>query len=237
MAFGKIPAHLAMAGGKAPRQRMWEAIRELARQGAELTTYKVSRISAQDDETVRDYLRALAKAGIVRLIKPMDRDGLWELLQDEGAEAPRVNKAGKRLAPDAVECIWRSLRILGDLTAAEAVAQVASAGAKISEEGARVYLQGLSLAGYVHREGGQSGHPARYRLLPGRNTGPLHPIYQRCTFAQVYDPNLDRVVWVKGAKGDVEQLRAMLREWLDVAAEVATVAPGLVDRTLRELAA
>ncbi|XQE65804.1 hypothetical protein ACOAPY_14165 [Pseudomonas sp. P3C3] len=219
---GKAPAHLAMAGGKLPRQRIWETLRALANSNVALTTYNISRRSGQDDEAVREYLLGLGKAGIVRQVRPMGRDALWELHKDEGAEAPRVNRRGERQPPDAVECIWRALRIMGDLNAAEAAQQAHAGGAAITENAARIYLQGLALAGYVTREGGTPGKPARYRLLQARNSGPLHPIYQRCTYEQVYDPNLDQVVWVKGQQLDTveqsglrienERLRKLLTE-------------------------
>lgn len=208
MRSGKKPIHLAMTGGKLPRQRMWEAIRTLAKSDVALTTYNVSRRSGEDDEAARSYLLSLAKAGIVEKLKVMGRDALWELVTDEGAEAPRVNKQGKRLPPEAVECIWRALRILGELTAAAAASQAAAGGAPISENGARIYLQGLALAGYTVRTGGTPGIPASYRLLPGRYSGPLHPIYQRSSYEQVYDPNLDQVVWEKCQQaGDLAGLR------------------------------
>ncbi|MCY1355443.1 hypothetical protein D9M69_418630 [compost metagenome] len=209
MRSGKKPAHLAMTGTKSPRQRMWEAFRALAKSDLHLSTYNVSRCSNQDDEAVRDYLRALAKAGIIKQLKVAGRDALWELLKDEGAEAPRVNKRGERQPPEAVECIWRALRIMGSLSAAEAAEQAAAGGATISEHSARVYLQGLALAGYVTREGGTPGKPGRFSLVPGRNSGPLHPIYQRCSYEQIYDPNLDRVVWVKGQQPDPAELSGL----------------------------
>lgn len=237
MRTGKTPAHLAMTGGKLPRQRMWDALRAIARSGNELSTYSIARRSEQDDEAVRDYLQALDKAGIVRRLAARNRDAIWELIIDEGAEAPRVNKRGERLPPDGVECIWRALRIVGELSAAEAAEQAHTGGATISEEGARLYLQGLALAGYVVREGGIPGKPSVFRLLPGRNTGPLHPIYQRNTFAQVYDPNLDRVVWVKGQSAEVERLRALLRGWLEHAEQGQGVAPELMQRTRQEVQA
>lgn len=93
-------------------------------------------------------------------------------------------------------------------------------GAAITEGAARVYLQGLALAGYVSREGGIPGNPARYRLMPGRNTGPLHPIYQRSTYEQVYDPNLDQVVWAKG-QDSLAALRAENRRMRELLAMVA----------------
>ena len=212
MRSGKKPIHLAMAGGKLPRQRMWEAIRVLAKSDVALTTYNVSRRSGEDDEASRSYLLSLAKAGIVEKLKVMGRDALWKLVKDEGAEAPRVNKQGQRLPPEAVECIWRALRILGELTAAEAASQAAAGGAPISENGARIYLQGLALAGYTVRSGGTPGTPASYRLLPARYSGPLHPIYQRSSYEQVYDPNLDKVVWAKGAQPDASELAGLRLE-------------------------
>lgn len=209
MRTGKAPAHLGMAGGKTQRQKIWEALRVLHGSNVALTTYNIARRSGVDDEAVRAYLRALAKAGNVHLVKAMNRDGLWELLKDEGAEAPAVNKRGERQPPNACECIWRALRILGELNAAEAAEQVAAGGAKITENAARIYLQGLALGGYVARDGGTPGKPARYRLLQARNTGPLHPIYQRCSYEQVYDPNLDKVVWAKGVQPDASELAGL----------------------------
>lgn len=238
MRSGKKPIHLAMTGGKLPRQRMWEAIREVARGGA-FTTYTVARRSGEEDEAARSYLLSLTKAGIVAKLDVRGRDATWELRKDEGAEAPRVNKKGERLPPEAVECIWRALRILGELTAAEAASQAAAGGAPISENGARIYLQGLALAGYTVRAGGTPGIPASYRLLPARYSGPLHPIYQRSSYEQVYDPNLDKVVWMKGQSTEVERLRGLLREWLGIDdwqdGQVASA--DLVERTRKEVQA
>lgn len=200
MRCGKAPIHLAMTGGKLPRQRMWETIRDLGKGGAEFSTYTVARRTGEEDEATRTYLMALAKAEIVKRLSVKGRDGTWTLLKDEGVEAPRVNKHGERVPPEAVEFIWRALRILGELTAAEAANQVAAGGSAITEDGARIYLQGLALAGYTVRSGGTPGVPASYRLVPSRNSGPLHPIYQRSSYYQIFDPNLCKVVWEQGQK-------------------------------------
>lgn len=191
--------HLTMTGGKSPRQHMWEAIRSLSRDPKGLTTYNVSRLSGQDDQAVSSYLRDLKKAGIVERVEVLvQRDARWTLLADEGAEAPRVNKRGERVPPSAVENIWRTLRILGEMSAAEAAEHASVNGVTMTELAARTYLQGLTLAGYVTRTDGTPGKPARYHLVRQRYTGPQHPVYQRSTFEQVYDPNLDQVVWSKG---------------------------------------
>ncbi|MDT4835434.1 hypothetical protein FQZ97_690990 [compost metagenome] len=59
------------------------------------------------------------------------------------------------------------------------------------------YLRDLTLAGYVlvvdEGKTGPKGRPARYRLAPGKYTGPLPPMIQRD--GQVFDPNLGLVVY------------------------------------------
>lgn len=193
-----IRADLVMVGGKPPRQHIWEAIRAINASPKELTTYAVARKSNQDDQTVRGYFRDMEKAGIVSKIRNVGRfDAEWELLKDEGVEAPRITRSGKvsKYAAGA-ENVWRALRILGEFTAAEASVAASVNGVSISEFGAHVYLSGLAKAGYVTRRGGTPGVKTRFSLVPTRYTGPKHPIYQR-DFHQVYDPNLDQVVWRK----------------------------------------
>ncbi|WP_256587966.1 hypothetical protein [Pseudomonas sp. LG1D9] len=193
-----IRADLVMVGGKPPRQHIWEAIRAINASPKELTTYAVARKSNQDDQTVRGYFRDMEKAGIVSKIRNVGRfDAEWELLKDEGVEAPRITRNGKvsKYAAGA-ENVWRALRILGEFSAAEAAVAASVNGVSISEFGAHVYLSGLAKAGYVTRRGGTPGVKTRFRLVPSRYTGPKHPIYQR-DFHQVYDPNLDQVVWRK----------------------------------------
>ncbi|MGE8350165.1 MAG: hypothetical protein ACN6P5_06360 [Pseudomonas protegens] len=147
---------------------------------------------------MRAYFRDMERAGIVSKVRTVDRfDAEWELLKDEGVEAPRITKDGKvsKYAGGA-ENVWRALRILGEFSAAEAAAAASVNGVSISEYGAQVYLSGLAKAGYLTRSGGTAGNKTRFRLIPSRYTGPKHPIYQR-DFNQVYDPNLDQVVWRK----------------------------------------
>ncbi|WP_448093580.1 hypothetical protein [Pseudomonas lini] len=192
------PAHLVMIGGKSPRQHIWEAIRAVNAGPKELTTYAVARKSGQDDQTVRAYFRDMEQAGIVSKVRNVSRfDAEWRLLKDEGVEAPRVTRGGKvsKYAAGA-ENIWRALRILGEFSAAEAATAASVNGVSISEIGAHVYLTGLAQAGYLTRSGGTPGVKTRFRLIPSRYSGPKHPIYQR-DFKQVYDPNLDQVVWRK----------------------------------------
>lgn len=245
--MARKPVHLAMTGGKLPRQHMWEAIRSLSRDPKGLTTYNVARLSGQDDEAVHSYLRDLAKARIVQRLEVLSkRNYRWKLEKDEGAEAPRVNKRGERVPPAGVENIWRALRIIGELSAVDAAAHASVNGVTMSEQAARTYLQGLAQAGYVTRSGGTPGKPALYVLVQSRYTGPQHPVYQRATYEQVYDPNLDQVVWSKdvpdspelaGLRIENARLRAMLREWLKVEEETGAASPSLLGRTLQEVRA
>ncbi|ELC7283630.1 hypothetical protein [Pseudomonas aeruginosa] len=208
--MARKPAHLQMTGTRTPRQTIWESLRHLHQAGETVSTYAIARHSQQDDETVRSYLLALARAEIVRKVRNLpQRNAEWELLDDRGAEAPAITKNG---TPGTLgrgcENIWRALRILGEVSAEEAAASASAGGVTISAEGARVYLQGLNLAGYVTRNGGTASNPARYRLIPSRNTGPRHPVYQRSNYAQVYDPNLGEIVWSKGQQsGEPDGLR------------------------------
>lgn len=194
----RVRADLVMVGGKSPRQHMWEAIRSINASPKELTTYAVARKSDQDDQAVRAYFRDMEKAGIVSKVRNLSHlDAEWTLLIDEGVEAPRVTTSGKVSKHAAgAENIWRALRILGEFSAAEASVAASVNGVSISEFGAHVYLSGLVKAGYLTRRGGTAGFKTRFRLIPSRYTGPKHPIYQR-DFDQVYDPNLDQVVWRK----------------------------------------
>lgn len=244
MPSGKKPTHLSMTGGKSQRQQIWEALRKLIKADGKADTYTVARRSNQTDNTVRCYLYSLERAGVLaRSSEP----GTWLLLKDEGVEAPRVNKDGQRLAPDGYECIWRALRITGELNAEEAVAMAAAGGTSITEQSARVYLQYLANAGYLARTDGIPGKPARYTLIASRNTGPLHPVYQRIDAGQLFDPNIDRVVWTKGEQPNLaelngyrieaEGLRALLREWMALEEETAAASPSLVARTREQLEA
>lgn len=191
-------AHLVMVGGKSPRQHIWEAIRAVNAGPKQLTTYAVARKSGQDDQAVRAYFRDMERAGIVGKVRNVSRfDAEWTLIKDEGVEAPRVTRHGKVSKYGAgAENIWRALRILGEFSAAEAAAAASVNGVSITENAAHIYLSGLARAGYLIRSGGVSGVKTRFRLIPSRYSGPKHPIYQR-DFNQVYDPNLDQVVWRK----------------------------------------
>jgi len=191
------------AGGKGPRQLIWEAIRALGTDDKVFSATGLSRTAKVEAPAVRDYLRCLLAARIVHIVNDHAGRGeerLYFLDKDEGLEAPRVRKDGARVTQGlAQEQMWRTLRLLpSDTNGRELAAHASTADIPVAESAARDYLQTLGQAGYLifTREGkgkGKGGVQARYRLKPSRNTGPRPPMV--CRTRVVYDPNEARVVY------------------------------------------
>lgn len=198
------------AGGKGPRQRVWEGIRRLASASDEAFTDRDIWVASEDAErdinmgTIRDYRQALTNAGILGVAEASGRfkPGSYRLLKDEGLEAPRVRKDGSRVTMGlAQEQMWRTLRLhTADTNARELAAHASTEAVPVALAAAEDYLQVLYHAGYLlcTREGrglGTKGNGilARYRLRRERNTGPRPPMV--CRTRVVYDPNEDKVVW------------------------------------------
>lgn len=196
---GRKPIHLEQRGGKGNRQRIWEAIRA-KRDG--LTCYELARRAGVDDETVRSYLQSLINGGYLVHEDggPAGRQNDYttrpmKLVQDCGSEAPALCRDGRPSTQGmGNEAMWRTLRIIGECGPKE-LAAYASASTPVALETAKRYLRWLAKAGYVQviRRPGQRAH--RYKLAPGRYTGPRPPMIQRTR--QVYDPNLAKVVWAE----------------------------------------
>lgn len=201
-----------LRGGVAPRQRIWDAIR--ARAGGRWTADEIQQATRVERElggtvhegTIATYLACLTAAGIVRVVDLGPVRGravrkVFELVRDEGGEAPRVRRDGSRVTQGlAQEQMWRTLRMLGgaDTNARELAAHASSSAAVVSEVAAGDYLQTLARAGYLlctaaGHGTGRGGVQARYRLRAERNTGPRPPMV--CRTKVVFDPNLHEVVW------------------------------------------
>jgi hypothetical protein len=192
MATGRKPVDLEMQGGKGNRQRVWEALRQ-HRDGISL--YSLARAACVNDDTVLSYLRCLIAGGYVARNGQTSNSAAYSVLKDVGAEAPKLNRDGTlNLQGQGVEAMWRSLRILGELDAAELAASASASGVMVSLATARSYLAWLHKADYVLQlTKGVPGTLARYRLAPGKYTGPRPPMIQR--IGQVFDPNLGAVVF------------------------------------------
>lgn len=195
MATGRKAVDLEMQGGKGNRQRVWEALRQ-HRDGISL--YSLARAACVDDGTVLSYLRCLIAGGYVARDGQSYNSATYSVLKDVGAEAPKLNRDGTpNRQGQGVEAMWRSLRILGELDAAELAASASASGVAVSLATAKSYLVWLSKAEYVLPVGpskrGCAGSLTRYRLAPGKYTGPRPPMIQR--IGQVFDPNLGEVVF------------------------------------------
>ena len=196
------------AGGKGPRQRIWEAIRRLA--AANTAPFTEGDIwDATEGNTslemgaIRDYRRGLVSAGILKCAREPEHRGLsatYLLVVNEGLDAPRVRKNGTRVTQGlAQEQMWRTLRMLKtDTNAHELIAHSSTPDIHVAQAAAKDYLLTLCTAGYLEctQPGhgiGHGGIQARYRLMPNRNTGPRPPMI--CRTRVVYDPNEDKIVW------------------------------------------
>lgn len=228
-------AHLSMVGGKLPRQHMWEAIRA---HREEFTAYQIARKSDQDDGAVVTYLAGLRKAGHIEPVRAFakDEEVVYRLSRDNGVEAPNLDAKGNPTRKGYVaEAMWRTLRILGRATSEQIAAQVAATGTKVLASSVERYFRDLKNAGYLERDG-------HHYILPAkRYTGPRPPMVQRTNHRQVYDPNLDKVVWVSGeapaqqesqeltwARIEIERLEKLLIELCAASRPVSTLADRMI---------
>jgi hypothetical protein len=186
------PAHLEYAGGKSPRQQIWEKIRELKR--FELSELAGAMPGTIHRDTTRCYVKALVAGGYLN----HQPDHPYELIKDNGVEAPRLRKDGSAVEQGRKqENLWRTLRTVNHpVNPVELVALAGTDAHPIALAFARDYLANLHHAGYVNKVGGQ------YHLLPAMNTGPRPPMIQR--IKQVYDPNLGKIMWTE-TKGDNDE--------------------------------
>lgn len=196
------PAHMEMVGGKGSRQRVWEAIRKHA---GGFTCNQISELAQADNETVYTYLNSLERAefleGIFAEGAKIGTEKTWSLIRDNGVEAPRLTRDGKPLIQGrGTESMWRSMRIIGEFNASELAAHASTSGVIVKPQTAKSYLHALKQAMYIvtttdaRSKGiGKGAIQARYRLAPGKYTGPRPPMIQRTK--SVYDPNLGKIVW------------------------------------------
>jgi len=202
MAGGRRPINLEMNGLKDNRQRIWEVLRAEKRN---FTVQHVAWAVDLDLETVRYYLNALKRAGYIEAVstKPLrGAEQFLRLVKDCGVEAPAITRKGTtRVSGLGTEAMWRTLRILGEISAEE-LAEQASASVPTTPKTAYAYLLWLQRAGYVsaiaQSKSGPKGRCSRYRLLPGKYTGPKPPMVQRN--GQLFDANLGEIVYVHRPK-------------------------------------
>lgn len=191
-----------MAGGKSPRQRIWEAIRGYAGSGVGIfTAVELSRHSKCEMDQVREYLTGLRAGGWIVAI-----DGVgYSLEKDNGIEAPRVRRDGTAVVQGSInEAMWGAICVLGTFTSMQ-VAGISGAAPAT----AKTYCRMLAKAGYLQvvdpgKGVGKGGKPTVWHAVKSRNTGPRAPMITR--LKAVYDPNLHEVAWMDGADEIAEEM-------------------------------
>ena len=147
--MARKPAHIEMAGGRGPRQRIWEVIR---RQAKDFTSPGIEKATRIDTATIRTYVRALESGGFIEQTsertKYIERQH-YKLLRDVGVEAPRLDRKGNVIRPTANENMWRTMRIMGEFTPAELAIRASTADVKVAEATAKSYVRSLAGAGYL----------------------------------------------------------------------------------------
>lgn len=188
-----IEVEVELAGGRSPRQRMWELIRATA--GREFEQMEVTTAEITNDSAC-SFLLGLTNAGFIAVTRkagPQTRQR-WKLIRDAGIEAPRVRRDGKIVTQGrGNEAIWSAMQALGSFTP-RLVAEMAG----VSETTVKCYITALNKAGYLTelRAGktvGKVGIQAEYRLVRSKVHGPRPPMITR--LKAVYDPNIHQIVW------------------------------------------
>lgn len=190
---GRKPIEVERASGKSNRQRIWDEICKLP---DGFTGYSIARKSGVHDTTVRSYIQSLVNAGYLKRLAGADHflEQTLCLIKNTGIDAPRVTRKGNQsTAGLRNEAMWRTLRILGTVTA-KGLAESSSVKFDVSLWTARTYLKHLTKAGYVDLVSkGNGDRTAYYRLIPLKYTGPKPPAIKRG--GVVFDANLGTVVY------------------------------------------
>ncbi|WP_142848378.1 hypothetical protein [Telmatospirillum sp. J64-1] len=195
--MGRQPVHLSSCRpGNKPsgRQGIWEAIRR-HRDG--FTATSLAQATDINRAMITTYLSGLQAAGYIRQVGTETVAGtrlvrkIFALDKDIGIEAPRVTRTGQPVTQGlAREQMWRTMKMLGDFTAADLAAAASTESHPVAEIDAEDYCKHLTKAGYLQVMGKR---PMRWRFVKARNTGSQAPMVQR--IKSVYDPNLRQVVW------------------------------------------
>lgn len=200
--MGGVAVDLKAVRGRNPRQRVWEAIRASC---DDFTAADIEWRARTSADVVADYFKCLKAGGYIEVAYLEPRSHIatvahYRLVRDNGVEAPRLTKDGKPVTQGlGNENMWRAMRIIGEFDYRELAAHASTETAPVSAETACTYVLTLAKAGYLRQTvppvRGRNARPARYRLIPGRYTGPKAPMIQRTK--SLYDPNEGRVVWTQ----------------------------------------
>lgn len=211
--MARKPVHLTMIGGKTPRQRAWEAIRQLRNGFRQEDIVRKARVS---ESVVMDYVKSLIKGGYIEIaseetINRVCAKRTYRLVRDNGMEAPRLTKSGEEVVQGSInDAMWGTLRRMFKVESVDyrqLAAFASTSRAPVSEATAKTYMLTLAAAGYLEcvqlAVKGKKPIPARYRLKPAMESGHRSPMIQRTK--SVFDPNWNKVVWTEEKGMDDEQ--------------------------------
>jgi len=208
--MSRQPAVVELAGGKSTRQRIWEAMRRAEADGPQTySTETLSRLSKVEMEPVREYLKALAAAGIVVRAHEA-REGArvkyyWALNRNAGVEAPRVRRDGSEVTQGrGTEALWAAMTALDTFTSSFA-AEIAN----VKPSTAATYCGALGKAGYLDvikpgKGTGKGGIATVWAVAQAHRAKPRAPMITR--LKAIYDPNIHKLVRLEGADEAADQV-------------------------------
>jgi len=180
------------------RQAIWDQIR--AQNGAVFTLGDIAMHVHLDESSIQEYLQGLTAAGYLLAKKePLGKGSLtivhYCLARNVGYMAPRVRKNGSVVTMGrGRQQMWRVLPVLKTFTVVDLAYNASTPEHTVPETEAKDYIGHLHRAGYlIPAAPAKAGKRQLWKLKPGMWTGPYPPQVQRTK--QVYDPNLQRVVW------------------------------------------
>jgi hypothetical protein len=199
----------------ADRQAIWTAIRGMhAESDCAISAPGIRRRmpGACPLGRIRDYLHALAAAGILLPVPsestaPVAMPAYYYLADDRGSEAPRIRADGSEIPPTTRERIWTALRVAGSATLAEIRASVQTDAERVPIATVEDYLARLERARIVVSIPAGRREARRYHLPRVANTGPLAPVVRNGrhrTDSTVADPNTGLVYRADGSGETVE---------------------------------
>ena len=183
------------------RTALWAAIRSYGVKKRVFTARDIRMETCCSQSQVVEALAAWSNAGYLsKEIVPFCGTVIAHYTLERDAIAPpRCRRDGSAITQgNGVKNMWRTMKKMGEFTAQGLAIESRTETVNVTFNTASEYCQNLNAAGYlvVLQPGKVTGGKTLYRFNPAMNTGPLPPQIQRTK--QVWDPNIEKVVWSEG---------------------------------------
>ena len=161
-------------------------------------------------DTIKDHIVRFERGGYIQQVDQKKQSGkggrmqyLYRLLKPVRT-APRLTRDGTHVTQgQGNEHMWRSMKMLGTFDPKTLAIAASTDDCQVEQATAVRYIRHLFKAGYLQQISAplvtgpaKDRKQATYKLKPKMNTGPQPPKVKR--IHQVYDPNIDKVVWAGG---------------------------------------